>query len=82
MLRIMAAASLALLLTGCAKTVYDHVDLSGAVDHPSGEQYQRDAAQCRNQGAMVPEEGAMGALIAGSVIENCLRAKGWVKRQS
>ena len=73
---------LALLLIGCAKTVYDHVDLNGAPDHPSGEQYQRDAAQCRNQGAMVPEEGNMGALIAGSVIENCMRAKGWVKRQS
>lgn len=81
MRRVITAIALALLLAGCAKTVYDHVDLNGVADHPSGEQQQRDAAQCRNQGAMVPEEGAMGALIAGSVIENCMRAKGWVKHQ-
>jgi hypothetical protein len=82
MWRLITAISLALSLTGCAKTVYDHVDLNGAADHPSDEQYQRDAALCRNQGAMVPEEGAMGGLIAGSVIQNCMRAKGWVKHQS
>ena len=72
-----------IVLSGCAENItYQHLDMNGAVDpHPNNEQLQRDLALCRTQAAMVPDEGWLGAAEVGATIQNCLRAKGWVKMQ-
>ena len=81
-MRLILIIVAALSLAACAeKIVYDHLDMSGAVDpHPNGEQFQREFAECRNQGAMKPVEDGWDVLIQGNIIQNCMRAKGWVKR--
>ena len=71
-------------LGGCATTppVYDHLDMTGKVDpSPNKEMFQRDIADCRTRGAMVPGDSLMDVAIAGAVIKNCMRSKGWVKRE-
>jgi hypothetical protein len=64
------------------KTIYDHLDMSGAAEpHPNEEQFQREFAECRNQGAMKQVNDGWDALIVGNIIQNCMRSKGWVARQ-
>lgn len=68
-----AALAVAIACGGCAMTL--HYSKPGASD----EELQRTLAGCKVQAAMVPEQGAVGAMIAGQTRDNCMRAQGWVR---
>ena len=70
--------------TGCAETpIYDHVDLTGKIDpSPNQELFQRELADCKTRGMMVSGDSVVDAMIAGNVIKNCMRSKGWIKHES
>jgi hypothetical protein len=71
-------------LSGCAETpIYDHVDLTGKIDPaPNQELFQRELADCKTRGAMVPGNSVVDAMITVNVIKNCMRSKGWIKHES
>lgn len=65
----------AIALSGCAADLrYAKTDGLG-----SSEDMQRALAGCKVQGAMAPGEGAWGALAAANIIDNCMRAQGWIR---
>lgn len=74
-MRQIATISLVLSLAGCA-TAPTHYHKDGG----SEEDLQRTLARCRVQALQTPGDGAYGAMAAGAVRENCLRAEGWIKQ--
>jgi hypothetical protein len=65
--RPMKFLPVALLLAGCAPTVYQRPP--GA----TAEQYERTLARCR-------ADAALFAAMAGPAIQECMRAEGYIKR--
>lgn len=62
------------LLAGCTAAPAHYAKPGG-----SEEELQRTLARCRVQALMTPGDGVYGAMAAGAVRENCLRAEGWIK---
>jgi hypothetical protein len=76
-MRVILVASVALSLCSCAQTLaYEHVG-PGASDQ---ETMTRTLARCKSQAALIPEEGAVGGLMAMNTRDNCMRADGWVRK--
>jgi hypothetical protein len=75
-------AALCALLAGCSGPQFVKLDATGSVD-PSADSkaYQRDLADCQSTATHIRNETGplVGYTSAKSVLDNCMRGKGYLK---